>query len=140
KREKFGHKGTYGHTLIIAGSYGKMGACILSVKAAFRAGAGMVTAFIPACGYQIMQTTVPEAMVVVDADLKEITNIEFDFKPSSIAIGMRTGTSSSIVKAFKTFLKNHSQPLVIDADALNIISQNKEFLEYLPKLSVLTPH
>lgn len=140
KREKFGHKGTYGHTLIIAGSYGKMGACILSVKAAFRAGAGMVTAFIPACGYQIMQTTVPEAMVIVDADLKEITNIEFDFKPSSIAIGMGTGTSSSIVKAFKTFLKNHSEPLVIDADALNIISKNKEFLEYLPKLSVLTPH
>ena len=66
----------------------------------------MVTAFIPACGYQIMQTTVPEAMVIVDADLKEITNIEFDFKPSSIAIGMGTGTSSSIVKAFKTFLKN----------------------------------
>lgn len=54
-REKFSHKGTYGHTLIIAGSLGKMGACVLSTKAALRSGAGLVTVFIPKCGYEIIQ-------------------------------------------------------------------------------------
>jgi NAD(P)H-hydrate epimerase len=61
-RSKFDHKGIYGHALIIAGSYGKMGAAILASRAALRAGVGLVTVHAPKCGYTILQTAVPEAM------------------------------------------------------------------------------
>ena len=74
-REKFGHKGTYGHALIVAGSYGKMGAAVLSTTAAFRTGAGMVSAFVPKCGYNILQTTVPEAMVITDKEENLLSDV-----------------------------------------------------------------
>ena len=69
-REKFSHKGTYGHALIIAGSLGKMGASVLSTKAALRSGAGLVTAFVPKCGYEIIQITNPDII-----NLKDFENL-----------------------------------------------------------------
>lgn len=139
-REKFGHKGTYGHALIVAGSYGKIGAAVLSTTATFRIGSGMVTAFVPKCGYTILQTTIPEAMVITDIEEEFISNIFFDFEPSAIGIGMGIGKNKATVAALKKLFKGSTIPFVIDADALNIISENKELLKLLPKNSVLTPH
>jgi hydroxyethylthiazole kinase-like uncharacterized protein yjeF len=139
-REKFGYKGTYGHALIVAGSYGKMGAAVLSTVAAFRIGAGMVTTFVPKCGYNIMQTTIPEAMVITDKEEEFISDILINFEPSAIGIGMGIGKNNTTSEALKELFKNSKVPCVIDADALNLISENNELLKLLPKNSVLTPH
>lgn len=139
-REKFSHKGTYGHVLIVAGSYGKIGAAVLASSAAFKIGAGMVTAFVPKCGYTILQTTLPEAMVVTDEDEKLLTNIAVEFKPAAIAVGMGIGTAPKTVDALAQLLKATQKPMVLDADALNILSENRELLELVPKDSILTPH
>lgn len=139
-REKFGHKGTYGHALIVAGSYGKIGAAFLSSLACFRIGAGMVTTFIPKCGYIILQSSIPEAMVITDKEEDFISNISIDFEPSAIGIGMGIGKNKATLEALKKLFSITKAPLVIDADALNIISENKELLKLLPKNSILTPH
>lgn len=139
-REKFGHKGTYGHALIVAGSYGKMGAAVLSTTAAFRIGAGMVTAFVPKCGYNILQTAIPEAMVITDNEEAFLSDISFDFEPSAIGVGMGIGKNKATVEALKKLFTDSEIPFVIDADALNNISENKDLLKLLPKNSVLTPH
>ncbi|MEN8186090.1 MAG: NAD(P)H-hydrate dehydratase [Bacteroidota bacterium] len=138
-RTKFSHKGTYGHSLIIGGSFGKIGAVILASKAAVRIGSGLVTAYVPKCGYQILQTVIPEVMTEVDGE-KELEYFNFKVKPSVIGIGMGIGTSSKTTEGLEKFLKKNTLPLVIDADALNIISENKSFLKFLPKDSILTPH
>ncbi len=134
------HKGRQGHALIIAGSYGKMGAASLAVKACLHSGAGLVTSFVPECGYTILQTSVPEAMVLTDKKGKYITEIEFDFSPSAIGIGPGLGQDSDTQKAFNRFLRNNKVPLVVDADALNILALNKAWLSFLPPGSILTPH
>lgn len=139
-REKFGHKGTYGHALIVAGSYGKIGAAVLSTTAAFRIGAGLVTAFVPKCGYNILQIAIPEAMVITDKEEEFINDITLDFEPSAIGIGMGIGKNKATMEALKKLFKKSKAPFVIDADALNNISENKELLKLLPKNSVLTPH
>lgn len=139
-REKFAHKGTYGHGLIAGGSYGKMGAVTLASSACLRTGAGLVTAYIPACGYTILQTSLPEAMVICDESEKNITKIQYDIEPKAIGIGVGMGTEATTVKALKTFLKTNKTPLVIDADALNILATNKTLLKLVPKGSILTPH
>ena len=74
------HKGIQGHTLIIGGSYGKIGAITLSTKAALRTGCGLVTAYIPKCGYTALQTANPEVMVLTDVDEQSITSIDFSIK------------------------------------------------------------
>lgn len=139
-RQKYGHKGNYGHSVIIGGSYGKIGAVALATKAALRTGAGLVTAYTPKCGYTILQSTVPESMVVTDNNDNKISNIEIGFEASAIAIGMGMGTDSDTITAFETFIKSNKSPLVIDADAINILSKQTELLQYLPALSILTPH
>lgn len=139
-REKLGHKGTYGHALVVAGSYGKIGAAVLSTAAAFRIGAGLVSTFIPKCGYTILQTTIPEAMVITDKEEELISDIKIDFEPSAIGIGMGIGKNKATVAALKSIFQKKEIPFVIDADALNNISENKELLKLIPKNSVLTPH
>ncbi len=139
-RNTFDHKGTYGHALIVAGSYGKMGAAVLSVTSAFKIGAGMLTAYVPECGYNILQTSVPEAMVITDAEDDYISNIKIDFKPSAIGVGMGLGKNIATAEALKKLFQKNDIPFVIDADALNIISENEDVLKLLPKNSILTPH
>ncbi len=138
-REKFTHKGTYGHSLLIGGSYGKIGASILATKAALKIGSGLVTAYIPKCGYVPMQTAVPEAMVVTNSD-DAIQEISFTIEPNAISVGVGLGTEKETVTAFANFLDGNALPLVIDADGLNILSENKELLKKLPENSILTPH
>lgn len=139
-RNKFAHKGTFGHALLIGGSYGKMGAVTLAVKACLRAGAGKVTAFIPQCGYNIIQTSVPEAMVLTDNDTNKITQFPDTNDFESVGLGIGLGTDKATSAAFETFLKTHPKPLVIDADALNLLAADKKLLKLLPKNSILTPH
>ncbi|WP_373518478.1 NAD(P)H-hydrate dehydratase [Pricia sp.] len=139
-REKYSHKGTYGHSLIIGGSYGKIGAVHLAAKACLRSGSGLVTAFIPQCGYIPLQTNFPEAMVITDMDEKYISKIDFDISPNAIGIGMGMGRDKKTLTAFSDFLDSNETPLVVDADALNILSENKELLKKLPSKTVLTPH
>ena len=138
-RSKFSHKGNFGHSLLIGGSFGKIGAVTLTSKAALKIGSGLVTAYIPKCGYSILQTAIPEVMVEVDSD-KEIEYFNFKTTPSVIGIGIGMGKSAKTQKGFHQFLKLNKNPLVLDADALNILSENKKWLELLPKNSVLTPH
>ncbi|MFH6769374.1 NAD(P)H-hydrate dehydratase [Gaetbulibacter aquiaggeris] len=139
-RDKFSHKGQFGHSLIIGGSYGKMGAVTLASRGALSAGAGLVTAFIPKCGYQVLQSSFPEAMVITDANDDYITNVEFNFSPSVIAFGIGVGVNMKTVEAFKVLLETNKVPMVIDADGLNILSNHPHFLELLPEETVLTPH
>ncbi len=138
-REPFAHKGTFGSALIAGGSYGKIGAICLSSRAALRAGTGLVTALVPQCGYEIVQTAVPEAMCLTSGkeSLQAISDWE---KFSAIGIGPGMGTGEDSVKALSTFLEASMHPLVLDADALNIIAAHHELLGKLPKGSVLTPH
>lgn len=139
-RKKFGHKGTYGHGLIVAGSYGKIGAAVLSSLAAMRIGSGMITTFVPKCGYRILQTTVPEAMVLTDSQEDFLSEISTDFDPSAIGVGMGIGKNKATSEALSHLFQNYICPFVIDADALNLISEDKELLKVIPENSILTPH
>lgn len=139
-RQKYAHKGDFGHSLIIGGSYGKIGSVMLTSRATLSIGAGLVTAYVPKCGYQIIQTGFPEAMVITDDDEEFISNISFDIEPEVIGLGIGMGTETKTVSALEKFLKSNKIPLVIDADGLNILSKKKTLLKELPEHAVLTPH
>jgi len=139
-REKFSHKGTYGHSLIIGGSYGKIGAVSLAANACLNAGSGLVTAYVPKCGYLPIQTALPEVMVITDSDENHINAIAFDITPTVIGIGVGLGVETETAKAFSKFLDKVKVPLVIDADGLNLLAKNKDLLKKLPSKTVLTPH
>ena len=139
-REKFSHKGSYGHAVIIGGSYGKIGAVALAARACLVSGAGLVTAYVPSCGYIPLQSAIPEVMVLTDKNDQCITQIAIPFAPSAVGVGMGIGTDATTIKAFDAFLSKHTSPLVIDADGLNILAKQPELLSKLPKQSILTPH
>lgn len=139
-RSRFGHKGTYGHALLISGSKGKMGAAVLSAKACLRSGAGLVTAYVPACGYEILQTAVPEAMCLISESENHISKLP-DIQPfSAIGIGPGIGKEEDTANMLKLLIQQSSVHLVLDADALNILSENKTWLAFLPQNTILTPH
>lgn len=135
----YAHKGTQGHALLIGGSYGKIGAVTLAAKGALKSGCGLVTAFIPKCGYTVLQSAFPEAMVLTDGD-EYITNINFDLNIQAIGIGVGIGQHPETQQAVLDFLKHLQVPAVIDADGLNILSYNKDMLKALPRHTILTPH
>jgi len=140
-RHRFAHKGNFGHALLIAGSYGKMGAAVLCAKACLRSGAGLTTCHIPKCGYEIMQTTAPETMVMSDLDSSIITKIEEDIsKFTCIGMGPGIGTASETRKVLQEIFETYKRPMVLDADALNLISKDKKLLKKIPANSILTPH
>ena len=140
ERRKFSHKGSFGHTLIIAGSYGKMGAAILAARAALRSGAGLLTVHFPNLGYNIMQTAVPEAIASIDphdyhlSELPELNNYE------AVAIGPGIGTKNATRESIMQLITHCQRPLVVDADGLNILASLEGSLEKLPANSILTPH
>ena len=139
-RATFGHKGTYGHSLLIAGSYGKVGAAMLAAQACLRAGAGLLSVHSPSCAYPILQTGVPEAMVHSDLHQQYISELP-DLAPyRAIGCGCGIDTQATTAKAIKELLTSAQCPLVLDADALNIIAANREWLQLIPKGSILTPH
>lgn len=138
-RKRQTHKGSYGHALMIAGSYGKMGAAVLSTSAVLRGGAGLVTCYIPKCGYNILQSTVPEAMCITDNSEEILTTPIAISSFSAIGIGPGIGTDKPTKKVLKEILKAN-KPTVIDADALNLISEDEKLKKLLHPGCVLTPH
>lgn len=137
-RSTFVHKNEVGRLQIVAGSKGKMGAAVLCARAAFKAGVGLVNIHAPACGLEILQISIPEAMASVDQSDDFITTIPKT--EDTIAIGPGIGTNESTVKAMRILLKSSENPLIVDADGINILAQNNDVLKILPKDSILTPH
>lgn len=140
RRDKFAHKGTFGHALMISGSYGMMGAALLAGESCLRSGAGLVTLHVPRFGYAIVQTGFPEAIVSLDQ-----SDILFSEPPdlapySAIGIGPGLGCKPNTAKGLRLLLERAEVPLVMDADALNILSQHPDWQELLPEGSILTPH
>ncbi|HJX71595.1 MAG TPA: NAD(P)H-hydrate dehydratase [Bacteroidales bacterium] len=140
KRSRFSHKGTCGNALLIAGSYGMMGAAVIAAKACLRGGAGLVTAHVPRSGVNIIQTAVPESLISIDQSDDMFTGFPDLSKFSAIAVGPAIDCKADSRKALKDLLEASDKPMVIDADALNILGRNKEWLKSIPKNSILTPH
>ncbi len=140
-RNRFAHKGSFGHALLAGGSYGKMGAMVLATKACLRTGAGLTTVLIPRCGYTILQTTAPEAMAVMDSGEEILSSLpdETD-RYSAIGIGPGMGTRPETQNFLSFIVRRYHKPLVLDADALNCLAQARELQAQLPPGSVLTPH
>lgn len=139
-RSKFDHKGVYGKALLIAGSYGMMGAAVLAAKAAMRSGLGLLTTHVPACGYNILQTAVPESMASVDKADKFFTTLPSLQGYKAIGIGPGLGQQEESKRALQELLQQTQVPLVLDADALNLIASHEELKPLLPAGSILTPH
>lgn len=140
ERNKFSHKGTFGHAYIAAGSLDMAGAAVLSARAALRCGAGLVTVHSAAVNRIIVQSVVPEAIFQSDKADNFITEIEALETYNAIAIGPGIGSNYETIEMLSHFIKNQNSPCVLDADALNIISQNKILLTLIPENSILTPH
>ena len=137
--KKFDHKGSYGQLLLIAGSEGKMGAAILASKAALHSGVGKLTIHSPKCGVKILQTSVIEAMVEPNKGEKQLIGcFKGDYK--TIAIGPGIGTGAATASFLETVLMHIQHPIILDADALNILAKSSKLWKYLPEKSILTPH
>lgn len=143
------HKGIFGHLLLVAGHHGMMGAAVLCAEAALRAGLGKLTAHVPETANIIFQTRLPEAILQFDqqsnqhwASIIEINDY------SSIVIGPGLGTDGETQWAFRNVMKQlldrektgNLMPLVLDADALNMLSEDYQLLSFLPAETILTPH
>lgn len=139
-RGKFSHKGTYGHALLVAGSHGEMGAAILSAKGCLRSGVGLLSVQIPFEEIPVIQIAVPEAMVEINFIFDNESSDRLKSKFKSIGIGPGIGVNSGTVNTLSALLKIDCVPLVIDADALNVLSENPKMIKLIPKKSILTPH
>ena len=140
KRSPYAHKGNMGNALIIAGSYGMGGASVLATKACLRAGAGKVTTHTPKRNSLILQISVPEAIIQFDREettFSEAVETE-DF--NAVGIGPGLGTSEQTAVAIIAQLRRTQCPLVADADAINILSNHRAWLQQLPKGIIMTPH
>ena len=140
QRKRFSHKGKFGHVLMICGGYGKMGASVLASKAALKTGSGLVTAHVPKLGYDIMQTAAPEVMLSIDPSEIIFSHLPELKQFSAVGTGPGLGMENDTEEALKKLLQNADRPVVLDADALNIISEERDFLDLLPENSILTPH
>lgn len=138
-RLPFSNKGSYGYACLLSGSFGMMGASVLSAGACLRTGVGKLTCMVPDVGYSIVQSLVPEAMCTVSGNhfLKKVSDLDIY---DAIGVGPGIGKKNSHQKLLKTLFKKFRKPLVIDADALNVISQNKKLRTFIPPHSILTPH
>ena len=139
-RAKDTYKGTYGHALLIAGSYGKMGCCVLAAKACMRSGAGLLTVHVPERGVDVLQVAVPEAMTDIDVNERIFTTIPQNLdKYDAVAIGPGIGLDSATKRALKDVLSAYKGQLILDADALNLLAPIVE-IGQIPKGTIITPH
>jgi NAD(P)H-hydrate epimerase len=130
----------FGHALLIAGSRGKAGAALLAAKACLRSGAGRLTVHLPSCAEGMMQTAFPEAMLSLDADPEHFSSLPDLRACSAVGIGPGLGNHPQSAAALKTLVQEIACPLVLDADALNLIASDEELFQFLPPYSILTPH
>ena len=136
-RDPKAYKNTFGHALLYAGSLGMAGAAVLSARACLRSGVGLLTVCSPSCNNDILQISVPEAMTIASDDLYANTDLS---RYNAVGAGPGLGQGDSQTAILEKLLKSSSYPMVLDADALNIIARSKYLLEYVPAGSVLTPH
>lgn len=139
-RDPFSGKRDYGSALIFAGSTGMMGAAVMCARAALRSGAGLVTVHSAKSGMQIIQTAVPEAMFEPDRNEHFIGDMRIHHNHQVVAVGPGMGTGEQSIDALQSLLQHVTQPIVIDADALNCIAARPSLLSMLPPKAVLTPH
>lgn len=139
-RSDFAHKGTMGHALIIAGCYGMAGAAVMATKACLRSGVGKVTAHIPQRNYDIMQISVPEAIVHIDKDDRCFSEPVDVAQYDAVAIGPGIGQRDTTAVALVSQVRRTDKPLVLDADALNLFGSRQSWLQQLPQGTLLTPH
>ena len=139
-RNRVAHKGNFGHCLLISGSYGKMGAAVLAATSCLRTGTGLLTLHVPVKGCEIVQICIPEAMVNMDVSDTCFSKIPDPGKYNAIAAGPAIGTLPESQNALQDLLKSANQPVVLDADAINIIALNKKWMDLIPENSILTPH
>lgn len=139
-RSQFAHKGNFGHALLIAGSKGMAGASILAARACLRSGAGLLTVHAPLCNNDILQTAVPEAMVETDANEMYFAVPTDTDDYQAVGIGPGLGKNEETEAALLEQLEHCQTPVVLDADALNMLANHRHALTHLPKGSILTPH
>jgi NAD(P)H-hydrate epimerase len=140
-RNRFAHKGIYGHALLMGGSFGKNGAVVLATTACLRSGAGLVTAYVPHCGYNLLQTTAPEAMVIADNNESFLTQPPPHLERfTALGIGPGAGTEEETGKMLQFIIRACKKPMVLDADALNLLAQQPNLLAQLFQNTILTPH
>ncbi len=140
KRPTFSHKGTFGHALLVGGQYGMAGAALLSTQASLRSGCGKVTVLTPSCNQTILQLGAPEALLLPTPSDRHLAPMNiFTSIYSSIGIGPGLGKHADTVRFLRKLLKNNGQ-FVLDADAINILSENPDILQDLPKGIIMTPH
>lgn len=133
-------KANFGAGLLVAGSYGMMGAAVLSARGALRSGIGKLTIESPKCGYQIIQSSVPDGLYQYNAGEYYITRLEIEKPYDAVAIGPGLGTKDATLQALEDFLLTRTTPVILDADALNCIARKPALLNSIPVLSVITPH
>ncbi len=131
KRPKYSHKGTYGHALLVAGSEGKTGAAILGAKSCLRTGVGLLSVKLPQSAWTPLQASLPEAMIHTDDKMDAF---------NAIGVGPGLSTSDDAQRMVRHLIQDAHVPLVMDADALNILGENKTWLSFLPPKTLLTPH
>lgn len=140
-RDPFSHKGDYGRASLVAGSIGMLGAALLSARACMRSGVGLLTVHVPECGYAIMQQGLPEAKCQADQHYTHHTYVEVPSGTEVIGIGPGIGQHVQTQWALhRLMLMNPNIPMVLDADALNILAQNPDWLSQIPQGSIITPH
>ena len=139
-RAKFAHKGHFGHALLIAGGYGRMGAAILTAEACLRSGVGLLHAHVVQKAVDPVQAAIPEAMLTLDPDDSCFSSLP-DLAPfTAIGVGPALGFEEKTKKALKFLIQNSAVPLIFDADAISILGENKTWIPFVPKNSVFTPH
>ena len=126
--------------MLVAGSYGMMGAAVLAARGALRAGAGKVSIHTARCGFNIIQSSVPEALFDADRHDIAITDINLKHEYNAVAVGPGIGTNDVTVNAVEMFLKQAKGPVILDADALNCVAKRPTMLNHIPVLSIITPH
>ncbi len=139
-RKRFDHKGVYGKGIFIGGSHGKIGAAVLGARAALRAGIGLLHVHVPACGYPILQTAVPEAMVSVDAHEKILTKAPNLEGLDAMAFGPGAGTEEPTKELLESLFRNSALPMVLDADGINFLGLIKDYKKLLAPGTIVTPH
>lgn len=140
-RNRFAHKGTFGHALLMGGSYGKIGAVVLATSACLHSGAGLVTTYIPKCGYAILQTTAPEAMTITDESEAFLSKEPLEWNRfNALGIGPGMGTAAETAQMLYGVLKKLATPAVLDADALNLLAKQPALVPQLFQNTILTPH
>lgn len=140
KRGKHSHKGTYGHALLVAGSTGKTGAALLASEACLRSGVGLLTTHLPKLAMLPLQVYLPEAMISVDKSDDYFSQVPDLQSYNAIGAGPGLGKADETADALKHLIQDAQVPMVLDADALNIVAENKTWLSFLPERTIITPH